>query len=75
MSKCVVGALLQDGGEEAEENEEEKKDDANKKENTFNICGTVKNSEEYKQDPSIKETVEVAYRYRRITIFCLSLGS
>jgi hypothetical protein len=61
LSKCVVGALLQDGGEEAEENEEEKKDsDSPKKDNTFNICGTLKNTdEEYKQDASVKEIVEV----------------
>lgn len=55
LSKCVVGASFE-GGEEEAGNEEENLGD-NK--NTFNIFGTVKISEDYKQPDYIKEIISV----------------
>lgn len=57
LSNCVVGASLESGEEEAG-NEEENLGDL-KKENTYNIFGTVKISEDYKQPDFIKEIISV----------------
>ncbi|RNA12888.1 adenylate kinase 7 [Brachionus plicatilis] len=56
LSKCVVGASLE-GGEEEAGNEEENGTGETKKENTYNIYGTVKISEDYKQPDYIKEII------------------
>lgn len=58
LSKCVVGASLE-GGEEEAGNEEENGNGETKKENTYNIYGTVKNSEEYTKPDFVKEIISV----------------
>ncbi len=67
MAKCVVGASLDGGEEEAGGNEEETAEgNQGKKENTYNIFGSIKKSqedeEEYKKPDFVKEIIDVGLK-------------
>ena len=61
LSKCVVGAS-NDAGEEEAAFDEEASTIPNKKANTYNIYGTLKNkTEEFKKPDNIKEVIKVRF--------------
>jgi hypothetical protein len=63
LSKCVVGAS-QDGGEEEAANEEETKEGGAgpaKKENTYNVYGSLKNLDEPQKIDYVNEIIDVRF--------------
>ena len=59
LSKCAVGASS--GGEEEEAGEEEGEGGETKEKNTYQIYGTVKNTDDFKGAVYVKEIVKVRF--------------
>jgi hypothetical protein len=68
LSKCVVGASGEPGEEEA--NDEEKPNET-KKDNTYKICGTVRNFSDYVKPDYPHEIIKVNQSYLNLNILLL----